>query len=133
MVASTSQPEPAKAQDMVPWTQRDPNAGFTAVEASRPPYDATQNWHMSKTPNPEWKIGDGASIDCKDRKFLAFDPQEEGRSVASTYRLMISTTVPRPIAMVSTVTADGLTRNLAPFSFYQCVTPDVSYQPQPCL
>lgn len=129
MVASTK-PEPTKAQNGAADVKRDPIAEFAAVEAGRPPYDHSQHWEMSKTPNPEWKIGSGASIDCKDRKFLAIDPQEEGRSVVSNYKLMISSTVPRPIAMVSTVTADGQTKNLAPFSFYNCVTADVSRQPQ---
>ena len=38
---------------------------------------------------------------------------------------MISTTVPRPIALVSTITADGKTKNLAPFSYFQNVANDV--------
>lgn len=37
------------------------------------------------------------------------------------YRWMIGTILPRPIAWVSTITADGRT-NLAPFSFFQGVT-----------
>jgi flavin reductase (DIM6/NTAB) family NADH-FMN oxidoreductase RutF len=37
---------------------------------------------------------------------------------------MISSTVPRPIALVSTVTADGLCQNLAPFSYFNTVSVD---------
>lgn len=37
------------------------------------------------------------------------------------YGWMISTILPRPIAWVSTISPDGRT-NLAPFSFFQCVT-----------
>ncbi len=44
----------------------------------------------------------------------------------SVYRLCISFINPRPIALVSTISADGKT-NLAPFSFYQmvCANPPV--------
>ncbi len=37
------------------------------------------------------------------------------------YQLIISTVTPRPIAFVSTVSAEGA-RNLAPFSFFNCVS-----------
>ena len=42
-------------------------------------------------------------------------------SVREAYRWMIHTILPRPIAWVSTINADGRT-NLAPFSFFQGVT-----------
>lgn len=53
-----------------------------------------------------------------------FDPQTMRSS--SFYRLMTAVVVPRPIAWVSTVAADG-TANLAPHSFFTiaCVTPPV--------
>jgi flavin reductase (DIM6/NTAB) family NADH-FMN oxidoreductase RutF len=41
--------------------------------------------------------------------------------VRSAYQWMIATILPRPIAWVSTISADGRT-NLAPFSFFQGVT-----------
>lgn len=37
---------------------------------------------------------------------------------------MISSTVPRPIALVSTISADGKSTNLAPFSYFQNVCDD---------
>ncbi len=42
------------------------------------------------------------------------------------YKLLIGSIVPRPIAFVSTVSADGV-RNLAPFSFFNgvCGNPPV--------
>ena len=39
----------------------------------------------------------------------------------NAYQWMTSTIIPRPIAWVSTLSADGVT-NLAPFSFFQGVT-----------
>ena len=44
----------------------------------------------------------------------------DGLSARQTYRLLTSLVVPRPIAWVSTVGADGA-RNLAPFSYFQAV------------
>jgi flavin reductase (DIM6/NTAB) family NADH-FMN oxidoreductase RutF len=52
-----------------------------------------------------------------------FDP--EVVEAASFYRLLTAVVVPRPIAWVSTLSADGFTANLAPHSFYNvaCVNP----------
>ena len=44
-------------------------------------------------------------------------------SVGAMYQFMISLVVPRPIAFVSTVNAQGL-RNLAPFSFFNAISSD---------
>lgn len=42
-------------------------------------------------------------------------------TIAERYKLMIGAIVPRPIAFVSTVSPDGRTTNLAPFSFFNGV------------
>ncbi|KAH9885727.1 hypothetical protein F4778DRAFT_501903 [Xylariomycetidae sp. FL2044] len=119
------EPEPLEAPDKEAEIKRNPHTDFEAVEASRPPFDHANNWKYSKTPNPTWQAGDGASNDeWKSHKFLTIDPYQEGRDIVKNYKLMISATVPRPIALVSTVTADGKTRNIAPFSYFQCVTTD---------
>ncbi len=52
---------------------------------------------------------------------MRIDPAEIG--LRDLYQWMISTITPRPIAWVSSVNAAGLT-NLAPFSFFQGVTPN---------
>jgi flavin reductase (DIM6/NTAB) family NADH-FMN oxidoreductase RutF len=68
---------------------------------------------------------------------LRFDPAD--RSSAETYRLMVGAIVPRPIAFVSSVDADGI-RNLAPFSYFTacssnppvvCFSPTVRTGPRP--
>jgi flavin reductase (DIM6/NTAB) family NADH-FMN oxidoreductase RutF len=46
---------------------------------------------------------------------VTVDPAQE--APANVYKLLIGAVVPRPIAFVSTVSADGI-RNLAPFSFF---------------
>jgi flavin reductase (DIM6/NTAB) family NADH-FMN oxidoreductase RutF len=50
---------------------------------------------------------------------LIFDPARE--QPANIYKLMIGAIVPRPIAFVSTLSADGIP-NLAPFSFFTGVS-----------
>jgi len=49
---------------------------------------------------------------------LSFSPQDHRPS--DIYKLMVGSILPRPIAFVSTVDADGI-RNLAPFSFFTAV------------
>jgi len=56
---------------------------------------------------------------------IHFDPKN--LSQKEIYKLLIGGVVPRPIATVSTVSADGKT-NVAPFSFYNAVSSD-----PPCL
>ncbi len=124
---SPAKSPPVEAFDKEALVNRNPHGDFAAVQASRPDYDSDDHWLLSKTPKPSWQPGDGANSDhWKGKNTLHIDPHEEGRSIMLNYKLMISTTVPRPIAMVSTVTADGKTRNLAPFSYFQNVIYDVS-------
>jgi flavin reductase (DIM6/NTAB) family NADH-FMN oxidoreductase RutF len=52
---------------------------------------------------------------------IVVDPStEDPRDI---YKLLIGSVVPRPIAFVSTLSADGI-RNLAPFSFFNAVCPN---------
>ncbi|KXJ96025.1 hypothetical protein Micbo1qcDRAFT_192891 [Microdochium bolleyi] len=97
---------------------------FKAVEASRPDYDRAKTLTYSKTPNPDWQPGDGASVDHTKHKCISFEPYEPGRDVVHNYKLMITSVVPRPIALASTVSPDGKTKNLAPFSYFQAVSTD---------
>lgn len=118
---------PIEAPDKEALVQRNPYEDFAAVEATRPAYKSQAEWTLSKTPNPSWQPGDGANDDdWKNHKLISIDPHEEGRAIQLNYKLMISATVPRPIALASSMTADGKTRNIAPFSYFQCVTTDVS-------
>ena len=60
---------------------------------------------------------------------MIIDPSELG--VKENYKLMIGTILPRPIALVSTISLDGLP-NLAPFSFFTGITskpPTVCFAP----
>ncbi|KAJ4467012.1 hypothetical protein J3R30DRAFT_2086300 [Lentinula aciculospora] len=81
-------------------------------------------------PNPGWKFGETVESTELGRKWMAgaklednwerFDTdQEDNRKI---YALMISGIQPRPIAFVSSVSATG-EENLAPFSFFQALSP----------
>ena len=52
---------------------------------------------------------------------MQYDPVE--MSATDVYKLMIRIIVPRPIAWISSVSADGV-RNVAPFSFFAGITAD---------
>ncbi|VUC31688.1 unnamed protein product [Clonostachys rosea] len=122
------QPDPldgVEAPDQEASIQRNPYTDFSAVECQRPSYQHDGMLKFSKTPNTSWRAGDGASNkDWEHRRFMSIDPYEDNRGPWLNYKLLISATVPRPIALASTVSADGMTRNLAPFSFWQCVSVD---------
>lgn len=116
---------PVEAYDKEALIHRNPHADFGAIEKSRPDYDPTNFWAPTKTPKPLWKPGDGAiANDWNGKTMIAIDPHEPGRAGNQNYKLMISTTVPRPIALVSTISADGKRQNLAPYSYFNNVASD---------
>ncbi|KAK6509172.1 hypothetical protein TWF481_003933 [Arthrobotrys musiformis] len=97
---------------------------FKTVEATREDWE-TIEWHLNKTVNPEWKVGTGATDDTwKSVKKVEIDPYAEGRRAGDNYKLMISAITPRFIGFVSTISKDGKTTNLAPFSYTTMVAHD---------
>ncbi|KAE9364700.1 flavo protein-like protein oxygenase [Stipitochalara longipes BDJ] len=114
-----------EAYDKEALVQRNPHADFAEVEAKRPNYDPSSFWVPTKTPKPSWRPGDGASMNTwQGKPMITIDPYGPGRTPNQNYKLMISTTVPRPIALVSTVSADGKRQNLASFSYFNNVASD---------
>lgn len=103
-----------------------PHPDFDQLQASRPDFDHNAQVTFSKPPNPTWKEGDGANDGGESLKkdHVEIDPNEDGRPVASNYKLLISGMVPRPIALISTKSLDGKTTNLAPFSYSQVINHD---------
>lgn len=107
--------------------KRNPHPDFKGVESSRPAWDRDAAFHYTQTPNPGWKPGTGANDlagGAAPAKHITIDPYGEGRAAVNNYKLLISAVVPRPIAFVSTVSADGATTNLAPFSYFQVIGHD---------
>lgn len=105
---------------------------FKTLEASRPPFPAdsatgTSKITYTRSPNPAWTPGTPQSPPPTSQpapKHIAIDPNSPSRTAADNYRLLISGIVPRPIGFVSTVSADGAHRNLAPFSYFQMANHD---------
>lgn len=102
-------------------------APFLPAQASKPnwkpalaPIPSTQN------PKPDWQLGDGATgaNAPPDIPHVEIDPFAPGRPMRHNYSLLVSGIVPRPIAFTSTLSADGRTANLAPFSYFQVVEHD---------
>lgn len=111
--------------------KRNPHPDFKGVESSRPAWDRDATFRYSQTPDPNWTPGSGAndlptttSPTTTPPKHITIDPYGEGRAPVNNYKLLISAVVPRPIAFVSTVSKDGSTTNLAPFSYFQLIGHD---------
>ncbi|KAF4964337.1 hypothetical protein FSARC_7704 [Fusarium sarcochroum] len=107
--------------------KRNPHPDFKKVEASRPEWDTASEFRYTKTVNPDWTFGDGANKldkESGDKKHVAIDPHEPGRAAGFNYKLLISSIVPRPIAFVSSQAADGTSKNLAPFSYFNMMAHD---------
>lgn len=108
--------------------KRNPHPDFKSVESSRPDFDRSAAFHYTKTAAPNWAPGSGANdlpgAAAGGKKHITIDPYEDGRAPVHNYKLLISAIVPRPIAFVSTVSKDGATTNLAPFSYFQMVNHD---------
>ena len=88
---------------------RNPHPDFAKVQASRPEWAESSQWHFTKTRDPEWKLGKGANDGGESLKknHIDIDPYEEGRPAVFNYKLLISAIVPRPIGFVSTRSEDG--------------------------
>lgn len=81
---------------------------------------------VTKSPDPSWKYGQGVRIDRTETNQMheEINPYARNRPKADNYNLLISGVAPRPIGFISTISADGNTKNLAPFSYFQVVDHD---------
>ncbi|KAF2749399.1 flavo protein-like protein oxygenase [Sporormia fimetaria CBS 119925] len=102
-----------------------PRPDFKTVEASRPAFNTSSKWHFTQTPQPNWKPSDGANDKSKSHfSHKEIDPSAPGRLPVQNYKLLISGIVPRPIGFVSTLSEDGKSTNLAPYSFFNMISHD---------
>lgn len=106
--------------------KRNPHPDFKTVEASRPPFNPSEEWHYTQAPAPGWQWGQGGNNGgaSLSKKHVEIDPHEPGRPAAFNYKLLISAIIPRPIGFLSTLSADGSSSNLAPFSYTNMVNHD---------
>lgn len=100
---------------------------FEKVLAQRPDFDhSNAPIEVTKNPDPNWHYGKGvAGHDPHDgTKHVEVDPYAPDRPMVNNYRLLISGIAPRPIGFISTVSGDGKTKNLSPFSYFQVIDHD---------
>jgi len=120
--------EPSKAQEKDGseiTVKRNPHPDFHKVQKARPDWDESRQWHFTKTRNPSWTYGSGASEKSSTNKpHVSIDPYAKGRPAVYNYKLLISGIVPRPIGFLSTISKDGSSTNLAPFSYTQVFNHD---------
>jgi flavin reductase (DIM6/NTAB) family NADH-FMN oxidoreductase RutF len=116
---------PEQALDAESQIKRNPHPDFKKVEASRPPW-SPPHLTYTQTAKPDWKLGDGGSDDGESlkKKHVEIDPYEEGRPATFNYKLLISAIVPRPVGFLSTISKDGKSTNLAPFSYFNVINHD---------
>ena len=70
----------AKRMDDEKTIQRNPHPDFKSVEGSRQNW-ASLEWNLTKTADPDWKFGQGATDGGKslEKNHIEIDPYEEGR------------------------------------------------------
>ena len=120
---STAAPMASGKADAEKEIKRNPHGDFKAVETSRPPFATGPAFHYTQTPQPDWKPGNGANTPST-AQHREVNPYADGRPVVHNYKLLISAIVPRPVGFTSTISADGASTNLAPFSYFNMVNHD---------
>lgn len=98
---------------------------FAKAQAGRPDFDRSREIEVTKHPNPEWKYGQGVGDFAEPgADHREIDPYAADRAMVNNYRLLVSGIAPRPVGLISTHSADGKTKNLSPFSYFQVVDHD---------
>lgn len=97
---------------------------FKEVEKLREEFDPTETFRLTQSPNPNWRVGQGANNDDWEKhQKLPIDPYSDDRTPNDNYKTLIGAITPRPIGLVSSVSSNGI-KNLAPFSYFQVVNAD---------
>ncbi|KAK7404023.1 hypothetical protein QQX98_010196 [Neonectria punicea] len=106
-------------------------SNFEETIAKRPDFDHSNSpIEVTKSPDPTWSFGDGvrnkspSPTEPASKIHKEIDPYSSDRSVPQNYRLLVSGIAPRPVGFISTLSKDGKTKNLAPFSYFQVVDHD---------
>ncbi|KAF5370313.1 hypothetical protein D9758_006882 [Tetrapyrgos nigripes] len=109
--------------------------GSTICIENLPAFNSNDPVAYTQPPNPGWKFGMKVEETEEGRKWIGGEKQgwkrvdTEGEDWMKVYQLMLSGIQPRPIALVSSVSENGVC-NLAPFSWFNAVAffpPLVSY------
>jgi hypothetical protein len=65
---------------------------FKKTEATRPDFDPVKPITIVKSPDPDWRYGQGVNDNgaSLEKKHIEIDPYAEGRPMMSNYKLLIS-------------------------------------------
>lgn len=99
-------------------------ADFQKTQASRPDFDRCKKIEVTKHPNPEWTYGQGVQTHDASLNHREIDPYDSDRPMVNNYRLLVAGIAPRPVGFVSTISGDGKSKNLSPFSYFQVIDHD---------
>ncbi|POR35759.1 Putative nitrilotriacetate monooxygenase component b [Tolypocladium paradoxum] len=97
---------------------------------ARPDFDLSGSpVEVTKSPDPSWSFGQdvrssSAATGADPPSHIEIDPYGPDRPLINNYKILISGIAPRPIGFISTVAADGNTKHLAPFSYFQVINHD---------
>jgi len=97
--------------------------------SSIPPFTPGPQFKMTEGPNPGWRWGQGLAPESSELAQQWKDDEKQGWKSwtlrethgKDVYLLLTSALIPRPIAFVSTIGADGV-RNLAPMSYFSLIS-----------
>ncbi|CCM05012.1 uncharacterized protein FIBRA_07211 [Fibroporia radiculosa] len=107
------------------------STSLPACQSNLPKFNAAPSFKLTQSPNPGWKWGEGLAPKTSqlakewkedEKKGWKSFPLKEthGRDV---YFLLTSSVIPRPIAFVSSLSADNVP-NLAPMSYFSLLAHD---------
>lgn len=97
------------------------------TENSARPFNSAASFRVTDPPNPNWKLKQGLPYQVEPGKSWKAEEEKGWKtwnlsdiSPREVYPLLTSCVVPRPIALVSSTSSDGVA-NLAPFSYFSMV------------
>ena len=100
---------------------------FDEIQAKRPKFvHSNTRIEVTRSPYPDWEYGQGVPDNgvSASRNHVEIDPYAADRPMVNNYRLLVSGIAPRPIGFISTLSGDGKTKNLSPFSYFQVIDHD---------
>lgn len=100
---------------------------FNEIQSKRPNFDHSGTpIEVTKSPYPDWEYGQGVPDGgvSASKNHVEIDPYASDRPMVNNYRLLVSGIAPRPIGFISTISGDGETKDLAPFSYFQVIDHD---------
>ncbi|PPQ65121.1 hypothetical protein CVT24_003012 [Panaeolus cyanescens] len=114
----------------VPWLEHSSSSNLEGVG-----YTHISEYKLTTSPNPTWKFGQPVESSPEGQAWLegekagwtVIDTQKDDRRTwmgrrRQLYQFLVSAVVPRPIALVSTISEEGV-ENLAPISWFNQVSP----------